>query len=336
MSVAEQTTPGGLRMQKKRRRRWGMGDVKRHITYLLMFMPGFLFLLVFNYIPMPGLILAFKDFVTTRPPRGHWLQQPFLYSLFIDNKWVGFDNFAFIFNTPDAWLVIRNTLGYSLTFMIVGLFFTVGLALMISELRQKIAAKIYHTIIFLPFFISWIVVSYVVYGLFASNGIFNQVLRSMNAETAVWYNMPGIWPFIYVIANVWRYTGNGAIIYLATLTGFDQQLYEAAAIDGAGKWQQMLKITLPQLVPIIVLLQILAVGRRFSSDLDMFWSLRNGSGPLRDVSLTIDVYVMNGIRSGMKFSMTAAADLFKNGVGFVMVLGTNLIVRKTAPELALF
>ena len=332
MSVAEQAP----RVRKKGGRRWGQGDVKRHVTYFLMFLPGFLFLIIFNYIPMPGIILAFKDFVTARPPRGHWLQQPFLYSLLIENKWVGLDNFAFIFNTPDAWLVIRNTLGYSLTFMIAGLFFTVGLALMISELRQKVAAKVYHTIIFLPFFISWIVVSYVVYGLFASNGIFNQLLKSMNAETAVWYNMPGIWPFIYVIANLWRYTGNGAIIYLATLTGFDQQLYEAAAIDGAGKWQQMLKITLPQLVPIIVLLQILAVGRIFSSDLDMFWSLRNGSGPLRDVSLTIDVYVMNGIRSGMKFSQTAAADFFKNFVGFVMVLGTNLIVRKTAPELALF
>jgi putative aldouronate transport system permease protein len=220
--------------------------------------------------------------------------------------------------------------------MVVGLIFSVGLVLRINDLRQKLAAKVYHTIIFLPFFISWIVVSYVVYGLFATNGVFNQVLRSMNADTVVWYNEPGIWPFIYVIANVWRYTGNGSIIYLAALIGFDQQLYEAAAIDGAGKWQQMIRITLPQLVPIIVLLQILAVGRIFSSDLDMFWSLRNGSGPLREISLTIDVYVMNAIRSGAKFSQTAAADLFKNAVGFVMVLGTNLIVRKTAPELALF
>jgi putative aldouronate transport system permease protein len=336
MSVAGQVSPGAPRAMKRMRRKWGSGEVKRHITYLLMFLPGFLFLLVFNYIPLPGIILAFKDFVTKRPPKGHWLQQPFLYSLFLENKWVGLDNFKFIFSTPDAWLVIRNTVGYSLIFMIVGLVFTVGLALIISELRQKFAAKVYHTVIFLPYFISWIVVAYVVYGLFATNGVFNQVLKSFNADTVVWYNKPAIWPFVYIIANVWRYTGNGSIIYLATLTGFDQQLYEAAAIDGAGKWQQMLKITLPQLVPIIVLLQILAVGRIFSSDLDMFWSLRNGSGALRDVSLTIDVYVMNALRSGMKFNQSAAADLFKNFVGFVMVLGTNLVVRKTAPELALF
>ena len=335
MSVDEQALPI-VTYAAKKKRKWGQGEKKRHVTYFLMFLPGFLHLLVFNYIPMPGLILAFKDFVTMRPPRDHWLQQPFLYSLFIKNEWVGLDNFAFIFNTPDAWLVIRNTLGYSLTFMIIGLFFTVGLALIISELRQKIAAKVYHTIIFLPFFISWLVVSYVVYGLFATNGVFNQILKASNSDPLVWYNMPQIWPFVYIFANLWRYTGNGAIIYLATLTGFDQQLYEAAAIDGAGKWQQMIRITLPQLVPIIVLLQILAVGRIFSSDLEMFWTLRNGSGPLRDVSLTIDVYVMNAIRSGMKFSQTAAADLFKNFVGFVLVLSTNFIVRKTAPELALF
>lgn len=336
MSTVSRASPGPSGVQQHAKRRWGKGETKRHVTFLLMLLPGFLFLLVFNYIPLPGLVLAFKDFIITRPPKGHWLQQPFLYSLFIANKWVGFDNFKFIFSTPDAWLVIRNTLGYSVVFMIAGLFFSVGLALMINELRQRMAAKVYHTVIFLPYFISWIVVAYVVYGLFATNGIFNQVLKSLDANTVVWYNEAKIWPFIYVFANIWRYTGNGSIIYLAALTGFDQQLYEAAAIDGAGKWHQMTRITLPQLVPIIVLLQILAVGRIFSSDLDMFWSLRNGSGPLRDVSLTIDVYVMNAIRSGAKFNQTAAADLFKNGVGFVMVLATNLIVRKTAPEMALF
>ena len=335
MSTVEQTAPA-LSREKKKRKKWGQGDIKRHTTYLLMLLPGFMFLLLFHYIPLPGIILAFKEFIIARPPKTHWLQQPFLYSLFIENRWVGFDNFKFIYTTPDAWLVVRNTIGYSLGFMIIGLFFSVGLALIINDLRQRLAAKIYHTVIFLPFFISWIVVAYVVYGLFANNGIFNQVLKSMGNDIVIWYNEPGAWPFIYIFANVWRYTGNGSIIYLAALTGFDQQLYEAASIDGAGKWQQMIRITLPQLVPIIVLLQILAVGRIFSSDLDMFWSLRNGSGPLRDVSLTIDVYVMNAIRSGAKFSLTAAADFFKNAVGFIMVITTNMIVRKTAPEMALF
>ncbi|NLG25789.1 MAG: sugar ABC transporter permease, partial [Clostridiales bacterium] len=212
----------------------------------------------------------------------------------------------------------------------------VALAVGVNELRNRFAAKLYHTILFMPYFVSWIVVAYVVYALVSDRGLFNQMAVALGGAKTNYYATPGYWPYLFLAANLWKYTGNGSIIYLATITGFDQQLYEAAAIDGAGKWKQFKFITLPQLVPVIVLLQILAIGRIFYGDFDMFYSLPNGSGPLRQVSTTIDVYVYNMMRGGQQLGYSAAAAFFQSIVGFVLVLGTNLIVRKIEPDMSLF
>ena len=316
--------------------KWGSGEVKRHIAFLTMLLPGLAFLLCFSYLPMPAIILAFKRYSLAKPPKDYWIQNKFIYSLFIDNPWVGLNNFKFIFQSPDAWTVVRNTVGYNIVFMALGLVLSVGLAIIINELNNRIAAKVYHTILFLPYFISWIVVAYLVYAFVSAKGVFNQIFTSLGLPTINFYSEPKYWPFIFVFCNMWKYTGNNSIIYLATLSGFDQELYEAAAIDGAGKWQQIRHITLPQLVPTIVLLQILAVGRIFNGDFDMFYSLPNGSGPLKNVSTTRDVYVYNTMKTGAQLGLASAAAFFQSVVGFVLVLTTNLIVRRFAPENALF
>ena len=316
--------------------KWGSGEVKRHIAFLTMLLPGLAFLLCFSYLPMPAIILAFKRYSLAKPPKDYWIQNKFIYSLFIDNPWVGLNNFKFIFQSPDAWTVVRNTVGYNIVFMALGLVLSVGLAIIINELNNRIAAKVYHTILFLPYFISWIVVAYLVYAFVSAKGVFNQIFTSLGLPTINFYSEPKYWPFIFVFCNMWKYTGNNSIIYLATLSGFDQELYEAAAIDGAGKWQQIRHITLPQLVPTIVLLQILAVGRILNGDFDMFYSLPNGSGPLKNVSTTLDVYVYNTMKTGAQLGLASAAAFFQSVVGFVLVLTTNLIVRRVSPEMAMF
>lgn len=332
-AVSSQT----IEQMKKPKSKWGNGQIKRHISFLSMLAPGTLFLLIFSYLPMPAIILAFKQYQLQMPPKDYWIQNPFIYSLFVKNPWVGFDNFKFLFTSKDVGIFLRNTIGYNLMFMVVGLFFAVGIAVGINELRQRFAAKLYHTIFFLPYFLSWIVITYVLYGLIASNGLLNNLMLDLGREKMPnLYTTTMAWPFIFLIANIWRYAGNGSIIYLATLSGFDQELFEAAAIDGAGKFKQFLYITLPQLIPVIILLQILAIGRILNGDFDMFYSLPNGSGTVRSATLVIDVYVYNALTSGARLGLPAAAGLFQSLIGFSLVLLTNWVVRRTRPEMAMF
>ena len=321
---------------KKKKTSWGNGEIKRHISFFTMLLPGTIFLLVFSYLPMPALILAFKQYQLTMPPKDFWIQNPFIYSLFVKNPWVGFKNFEFLFTSPDVGIFMRNTIGYNLMFMAVGLVIAVTIAVGINELRQRFAAKMYHTILFMPFFLSWIIITYILYALISSNGVINKAALVFGMETTNLYAKTSAWPFILLIANIWRYSGNNSIIYLATLSGFNQELYEAGAIDGAGKLRQFIYITLPQLIPTIILLQILAVGRIINSDFDMFYSLPNGSGTIREATLTIDVYVFNALMSGVRLGLPAAAGLFQSFTGFVLVLITNGIVRKVNPESAMF
>lgn len=321
---------------KRKRKKWGSGDLKRHVVFGTMLLPGTIFLLIFAYLPMPAIILAFKQYQLTMPPKGYWLQNPFIYSLFVKNPWIGFKNFEFVFTSPDVGIFMRNTLGYNILFMVVGLIFAIGIAAGINELHQRFLAKAYHTILFMPYFLSWIVVTYILYALISSGGVINQLLQNWGMGTVNLYAQTSAWPVIFLIANIWHYAGNGSIIYLATLTGFDQELYEAGAIDGAGKFKQFLYITLPQLIPVIILLQILAVGRIINSDFDMFYSLPNGAGTVRAATLTIDVYVYNALISGARLGLPAAAGLFQSFTGFVLVLITNGIVRKANRDLAMF
>ncbi|PWH17699.1 MAG: sugar ABC transporter permease [Anaerolineae bacterium] len=303
-----------------------------------MVLPGTIWLILFAYLPMPGIIMAFKNYRLQKPPADHWIQNRFIYSL-IESPWVGLDNFRYLVNPvnlDNTIMFVRNTVLYNLLFMVVGLVASVALAVIIYELTNRFWAKLYHSIFFLPFFISWVVVAYVVYALANNSGIINTLLASWNMPPLEMYKEKIYWPFIFLFANLWKYTGNGSILYLAIITGIDRQLYEAAAMDGASKWQQFWNITLPQLIPTIVLLQILAVGRIFGSDFDMFYTLPAGSAMVRDVTTTIDIYVFNMLRSTSPLGYPAAAALLQSVLGFILILVTNYIVRKTRPEMALF
>ena len=258
MAAKSALTPGTAKTLKHNK--WGSGEIKRHLAFLTMLLPGLVFLFCFSYMPMPALVLAFKRYQLATPPADYWIQNRFIYSLFIDNEWVGFSNFEYIFNTPDAAMVLRNTLGYNIVFMVLGLILSVALAIMVNELRNRILAKVYHTILFMPYFISWIIVAYVVYAFVSANGVFNQWLKALGQNTINFYSSAQYWPFIFVFCNIWKYTGNNSIIYLATLTGFDQELYEAAAIDGANRIQQIVHITVPGILPTIMILFILAMA----------------------------------------------------------------------------
>ena len=261
MSVVNPTKP------VPRGKHASQGGWKRQAAYLTMVLPGVIFLLLFAYLPMPGIVLAFKNYQMTVPTESSLFKNVFLNSL-IASPWNGLNNFTYLLK--DAPMLIRNTVGYNLLFMVVGVFLQVGLAVIINEMRNRKTAKVYHTIAFMPYFISWIVVMYALYAMISFSGFFNQVGATLGHDPVRYYNEKSYWPWIFLLANIWKYTGQGSIIYLATLTGFDEQLYEAGAIDGASKWQQFRYITLPQLMPTIVMLQILAVGRIFNGDFDMF------------------------------------------------------------------
>jgi putative aldouronate transport system permease protein len=303
-----------------------------------MVLPGAIWLFLFAYLPMPGVILAFKTYKLSRPPQDYWIQNRFIYSL-IESPWVGFENFKYLTlptNISNTLMYVRNTVLYNLLFMVVGLVLSVALAVIIFELSNQFWAKVYHSILFLPYFISWIVVAYVVYALGSSGGILNNLFGSLGFAQLEVYKEKRYWPFIFLIANTWKYTGYGSIIYLATITSIPRELYEAAAVDGAGKWRQFLAITLPHLTPVIVLLQILAVGRILGSDFDMFYTLPNGAALVKDVTYTLDVYVYSMLRSGTPLGYPAAAAFLQSVFGFILILVTNFIVRRTRPELALF
>ncbi len=321
---------------KANRRHGSQGGWKRQGAYLSMVLPGVILLLMFSYLPMPGIILAFKNYQMTVPTESSLFKNVFLNSLIV-SPWNGINNFTYLLK--DAPMLIRNTVGYNLLFMVVGVFLQVGLAVIIDEMRNRKGAKVYHTILFMPYFVSWIVVMYALYAMISFSGFFNQVSLSMGGTAIKYYSQKQYWPWIFLIANIWKYTGQGSIIYLATLSGFDSQLYEAGSIDGATKWQQFRYITLPQLMPTIIMLQILAVGRIFNGDFDMFYSLPNGSGTLRQVTSTIDVYVYEMLKKGNlrnSFGYAGAGAFFQSVMGFILILLTNWIVRKHQPDMALF
>lgn len=321
-----------------KKKKWGKYTIYTNFSYLTMILPGAIWLFLFSYLSMPGILLAFKTYHFSMPPADFWIQNKFIYS-FIKSPWVGLDNFRYLTiptNMSTTIMYIRNTVLYNLLFMVVGLVLSVALAVIIYELTNRFWAKLYHSILFLPFFISWIVVAYVVFAIGNHNGILNSILSPLGIAPLEVYKVKAAWPVIFVVANIWKYTGNGSIIYLAVITGIDRELYEAAAMDGATKWKQFVYITLPQMMPVIVLLQILAVGRILGSDFDMFYTLPNGASMVKNATVTIDVFVYNMLRSGSPIGFPAAAAFVQSVFGFILILVTNYIVRKTRPELALF
>lgn len=311
-----------IKVKKKIKKAYNRGFTD-NIEFLLLGLPAILHLLIFCYLPMIGIIIAFKDF---RYDIG-----------ILESKWVGFNNFKFFFQSLDAWRITGNTIGLNALFIIFGLFVGVSLALLLFEIKQRIFIKTYQTILILPQFLSWVVVGYMTYALLNPNmGLLNKALETLGFESIKWYSQPKIWPFLLVIINQWKVVGMSCIMYYAALIGIDTEYYEAAKIDGANKFHMTWYISIPFLIPMMIVLTIIAIGNIFRADFGMFYNVTRDIGMLYSTTDVIDTYIYRALRVAGNVSMSAAVGLFQSFVGFILVLVTNYIVKKIEPDNALF
>lgn len=295
---------------------------------LFFVLPGALWFLFFSYLPMFGTIIAFKEYRFSR--------DGFLASI-MDSKWVGLDNFKFLFSTNDAYIITRNTVLYNFAFIVLGLILSVALAIVLSEIVNKRLAKVYQTGMFLPYFLSWVIVGYFAFSFLSMDkGVLNQILGWFGVEPIQWYSEAKYWPYILTLISLWKSIGYNSVIYLASITGIDKSLYEAAMIDGANKWQQIKSITIPMLKPLMTILTLLAIGRIFYADFGLFYQVPRDSGTLYSVTNVIDTYVYRGLKTTGEIGMSTAAGLYQSVVGFALVMTSNYIVRKYDKENALF
>ena len=254
------------------------------------------------------------------------------------SSWCGFENFRFLFLSKDAWIITRNTIGYNVAFFIVGTIVAVTMAILINEIRSKAASKFYQSATLLPFLISWVVISYLGYAFLSpTTGLINNaIIEPMGKEMINWYQEPKYWPYILVFINTWKVLGYNMIIYLSSIVGISSDYYEAAWLDGAGKWQQIKSITLPLLKPTVITLLILSVGQIFRSDFGLFYQMPQRSGALYSVTRTLDVYVYEALLKNSDFGMSSATAFYQSIVGFVLIMAANFIVKKYNPDNALF
>ena len=303
---------------------------KKTLILLSMVAPGALWLLLLRYLPMGGIILAFKNYKI-------YPKDPTFLNNLIHSKWVGLDNFKFLFTTGDSWVMIRNTLAYNIVFIILGVIIPVAFAVMMSELSKKFVAKTYQTLMFFPYFLSWVVVSYFLNAFIdAQYGLIPMAQRAAGETAVSWYTTPGPWPYIIVFANLWKNVGYSTVLYLAAITGIDQTQYEAAAIDGASKWQQILHVTLPNLRTMIAILFILNVGKIFNADFGLFWNVPMQNGALFSVTQVIDTYIYRVLMNTGNIGQSTAAGLLQNIVGFICIIGANAVVKKIDSDSTLF
>jgi putative aldouronate transport system permease protein len=302
----------------EKKKRW-----RQYIPIYLMMLPGFVYLLFNNYIPIMGLIIAFKN-INFRVG-------------ILRSEWVGLKNFEYLFKTSDAWIITRNTILYNVTFIILGIIVGVTIAILLNEIRNKFLLKTYQTVILLPHLISWVIISYFTYALLSiDTGMLNsRILPMFGIGEISWFTEPKYWPFILIIMNVWKTFGFNCIFYYTSIMGISAEYYEAAMIDGASKLKQIRYITLPLLKPTIITLFLLNVGRIFYADFGLFYQVPMNSGALFSVTDVIDTYVFRGMQLG-DMGMTTAAGFYQSLVGFVLVVLSNTIVARTSKEYALY
>lgn len=298
--------------------------IKRYWPLYLMFLPGAIYLVINNYIPMAGLVVAFKKYNVRKGIFG--------------SQWVGLNNFKFLFVTKDAWIITRNTILYNVGFIILNTVIGIIFAIFISGIVGKRAKKIYQSSILFPFLMSAVILGYIVYAFLGqSNGIVNNtILPALGKDSINWYQKPEYWPFILLFVNTWKGIGYGCLIYIANINGIDPTLYEAAQLDGATKWKQIKHITLPALYSTVITLTLMSIGRIFYSDFGLFYQVPRNSGMIFSTTNVIDTYVYRGLMEQSNIGMSAAAGFYQSIVGFLLVLVSNLVVRKYSKENALF
>jgi putative aldouronate transport system permease protein len=292
-------------------------------TLLLMALPGMLILFTFSYLPMPGIVLAFKDF---KAAQGIW-----------GSEWVGLSNFEYLFSTGTAFRIIRNTVFINALFIAVTLVVSLAIAVLLHEIYDHFASRIYQSVLFFPYFVSFVIVGYFTFIFLSSDGgVVNGVLRSLGMQPVAWFNEPQHWPAILTLVNLWHSLGYFTIIYLAGIIAINPEYYEAARIDGANKWQEIWFIMLPLIRPLIIINVLLAVGRIFFANFDLFINVTRGQGALLPTTDVIDTYVFRSLTVLGNFNMAAAAGFFQAVVGLLLVLLANWIVRRVDNDQALF
>ena len=297
--------------------------IRQHWMLLLMLLPAVVYVVVFNYIPMTGIVLAFKNYNF----RGGIYGSP----------WVGLDNFNFLKIGGKLGMVTRNTLLYNLAFIFLGVIFEMGSAILLNEMLSKKFKKVSQTLMFLPYFISWVVVGAIMYNVFNyERGIANHVITALGGQPFDLYNSPGSWPPVLIFLKIWKNTGYGSVVYLAAITGLDQEMFEAATIDGASAWETIRHITIPSLVPTMMVLVLLAIGNIFRGDFGLFYQTVKSSALLQPTTDVIDTYVFRLLINNGDYGMSAAAGLYQSVLCFITINICNFLVKKVQPDYALY
>jgi putative aldouronate transport system permease protein len=298
--------------------------MRRYAPLLLMVIPGVIYLFINNYLPMFGLVIAFKDVNFTQG--------------ILASDWIGFKNFEYLFKTSDALLITRNTILYNTAFILLNTVIAVAVAILLNEVKLKLFARFYQSIVLIPYLISMVIVGYLVLALMSGEtGFINkQLLPMLGIDAISWYSEPKYWPVILTIVNIWKNVGYLCIIYLAAIIGIDPEYYEAATIDGASKWHQIKNITVPLIAPVITIMTLLQIGRIFYSDFGLFYQVPLNTGALLSTTNVVDTYVYRALMNLGDIGMSSAAGLYQSVVGFVLVLLSNYIVSKRNRDNALF
>jgi putative aldouronate transport system permease protein len=297
--------------------------VKNSALYVMM-LPGLIYLFINNYIPMFGLIIAFKNVNFTKG--------------ILKSDWVGFKNFEFLFKSADAFIITRNTILYNFSFIIILTVVAVLIAILLNEIKNRIVLSLYQSLILLPYLISMIVVSYLVYAMLSMDtGFLNKtILPALGLKEIMWYAEAKYWPVILTLVHTWKGFGFLCVIYFASIVGISDEYYEAAELDGATRWQQVKLITIPLIKPTIITMTMLAIGRIFYSDFGLFYQVPMNSGALYSTTDVIDTYVFRGLLQLGNIGMSSAAGMYQSVVGFIFILLANYAVKKISAEDAMF
>ncbi|MDO4291926.1 MAG: ABC transporter permease subunit [Eubacteriales bacterium] len=303
-------------MRKKR-------NARRNQVLFFMLLPAILYFIVFAYIPMTGIVLAFKNY-------------NYVDGIYF-SPWNGLKNFQFLFSGGKIFRVAWNTLAYNAVFIAVNQSLQIITAVFLTEIGSRYFRKISQSAIFLPYFISWVIVGGFVYNLFNFEyGSVNTMLTALGREPVDMYSNIGAWKYVLVMVNAWKWVGYGSVIYLAAITGIDKEIYEAAAMEGAGKFRQIFSITLPLIVPQIVTLVLLDVGRIFKGDFQMFYQVTGNNPLLYETTDVIDTFVVRSLLQLQDVGMSSAAGLMQSVINFAILLSVNAVVRHVESDYALF
>ena len=314
-----------MAVNSKKKKGGFLRDIRNNKASYLLALPVLIYVFVFQYMTYPYIVIAFQKF-SYRTGLTIW-----------NNKWIGLKNFEFFFKSIYFSRITWNTIKFSFLFIVFGTFFALICSLLLNEVRYKLFAKTAQSVYLFPHFLSWVVVSYIVFSLFGTEyGLVNRILRSLQLEPISWYSRARPWTWIIVSMRVWKETGISTIIFLAAITGIDQQLYEAATVDGATRWQKARSITIPLLMPTVAILTLLAIGRMMYGDFGMMYAIIGDNGLLYPTADIIDTYVFRALRRIGDPSQAMAVGLYQSVIGFVLVFITNYVVRKYYKEGALF